>query len=207
MTRLPAPRGSVLFCPFCGESFEDAARCPDHDLALVAWHELPAQQRAPLDQDEPVARSSPRHGRGLLFGAALLTLLAFALLPLGHVEGDARYGGSLGSLAAHGAHRLWLVPAAALALLATVLRRRTRASLRAARLALLVLTSVPPLAVSWAYAGSREAVALLAERSGRALALAPGAGLYAVWLCALLALWALWRLTGYSPGGRSESGR
>lgn len=195
MQRPPAPRGSVLFCPFCGESFEDAARCPDHDLPLVPWHELPPQGRAPREHDEPVARFSPRHGRGLLLGTSALTLLAFVLLPLGHVEGDARYGGSLGSLAAHGAHRLWLVPAAALALAATVLRRRTRASLRAARLALLVLALVPPLAVSWAYAGSRDAVALLAERSGRALALTPGAGAWAAWLCALPALWALWRLT------------
>jgi hypothetical protein len=152
-------------------------------------------------------RFSPRHGRGLLLLAGGLTCIGFVLLPLGHVQEDARYGGTLLSLAAHGAHRLWLVPAGAVALAVTTLRRRTRASLHRARLALLVLSLVPPLAAGWAFAGSREAVALLSERTGLPLSLEPGAGLVTTVLCALPALFAVAQAWRYSPGGRSESGR
>lgn len=207
MTRPPAQRASVLFCPFCGESFEDATRCPDHDLPLVPWQALPSARPVAPDHDEPVARFSPRHGRGLLLAGSALTLIAFAFLPLGHVQGDARYGGSLLSLALHGAHRLWLVPMGALACGATVLRRRTPGRLRAAAVALLLLASVPPLGASWAFAGSRDAVATLAAQRGEALTLVPGAGLWAVWLLTLPALYASLRLLRYRPGGRSESGR
>jgi len=207
MTRPTAPRQSVLFCPFCGESFEDVARCPDHDLPLVAWQELASSGPAAHDADGPVARFSPRHGRALLFASSAATLLAFLSLPLGHVQGDARYGGSLVSLALHGAHRLWLVPTGALALGATVLRRRTRAGLRAAAVALCLLALVPPLGASWAWAGSRDAIAALAAQRGEALTLVPGAGLWAAWLLTLPALYAIFRLVRYSPGGRSESGR
>jgi hypothetical protein len=194
MTRPPVPRGGVLFCPFCGESFEQVTRCPDHDLALVPWHALPSSRPATPQPDEPVARWSKHHSRGLLLASAALTLLAFVSLPLGHVQGDARYGGSLVSLAAHGAHRLWLVPAGALALGASTLRRRTLRSLHAARLALFVLALVPPLAAGWAFTGSRQAVALLSEQSGAALSLVPGSGLIAVCLGALPALYAAVRL-------------
>jgi hypothetical protein len=207
MTRPSVTRGSVLFCPFCGESFEETAQCPDHELPLVPWSALPSSRPAEDEHDDPVARLSPRHGRGLLLLAAATTLLAFWTLPLGHVEGDPRYGGSLLALAWHGAHRLGLVPAGALALAVATLRRRTRAALRAARLALLLLSLVAPLAVSWAYAGSRDAVVLLAEQSGLSLSLRPGSGLLASWLCALPAWLALAQLWRYRPGGLSESGR
>jgi hypothetical protein len=207
MTRPPVPRGGVLFCPFCGESFEGATRCPDHDLPLVPWHALPSSRPAAPQPDEPVARWSPQHGRGLLMASAALTLLAFALLPLGHVQGDPRYGGSMLSLAAHGAHRLWLLPAGALALLASTLRRRTLRELYAARLALVVLALVPPLSAGWAFEGSRQAVALLSEQSGGGLSLVPGSGLIATCLAALPALYAALRWFRHRPGGRSESGR
>jgi hypothetical protein len=207
MTRPTAPRANVLFCPFCGESFEDVTRCPDHDLPLVPWQALPSSRPAAHEPDEPVTRFSPRHGRALLFTSSALVLLAFASLPLGHVQGDARYGGSLLSLALHGAHRLWLVPTGALALFATVLRRRTHAGLRAAAVALLLLALVPPLSASWAFAGSREALAALAAERGEPLTLVAGSGLWAAWLLTLPALYASFRLLRYNPGGRSESGR
>jgi fumarate reductase subunit D len=207
MTRPPVPRGGVLFCPFCGESFEQVTRCPDHDLALVPWHALASSRTAAPQPDEPVARWSPRHGRGLFVASAVLTLIAFVSLPLGHVQGDARYGGSLVSLAAHGAHRLWLVPAGALALWVSTLRRRTLRSLHAARLALLVLALVPASAAAWAFEGSRQAVAQLSAQSGGGLSLVAGSGLIAVWLGALPALYAAVRLFRHRPGGRSESGR
>ena len=199
MTRPSAQRASVLFCPFCGESFEETARCPDHDLPLVPWSALPSSRPVAQQHDDPVTRFSPRHGRGLLLLASALTLLAFALLPLGRVEGDARYGGSLLSLASHGAHRLWLVPAGAIALATATLRRRTRASLHGARLALLLLALVPPLGASWAFAGSRQAVALLSEQSGVLLSLRPGAGLITV-LCSLMPA-----LVGVARTGRATS--
>jgi hypothetical protein len=199
----------VLFCPFCGESFEATDRCPDHDLPLVPWSALP-KPASTRDDDEPLARWSPRLGRGAAAVASLLTLLAFALLPLGGVRGELALGGSMLALAGAGGHRLWLVPAAAVATWITVWRRRTPRSLRAARVAVAVLALVPPLAALWAFDGSRAAVRVLAERSGRSLVLEPGLGLFALGACALLALYAavvLGRPIARSTAGASRGDR
>jgi len=175
----------VLFCPFCRESVEDAERCPEHDLPLVPWHVLRPEPGA---GDDARRLRSLRVRRGLLAACAAVISLAFVFAPLAVVRGGALRGGSMLALAIGGAHRLWLVPAAAAALLATVVRRRDETALRRARFALAVPAVVAPAAVVWAWAGVRDAVALLGQQRGEQLTLDFGWGAACVALAGCVAL-------------------
>jgi len=177
----------VLFCPFCGEAFEGAERCPEHELLLVPWRALPQKPHVPAD-DEPLPWQSALLGRGLVAAGAALSLLAFVALPLARVDGALAMGGSMLLLALSGTPKLWLVPAAACAQLAILYRRRTAASMRAARLAVGFVACVPALAAVWTWLGARNAVALLAERLHQPLQLQPASGAYALGLAAVLML-------------------
>ena len=75
----------VLFCPFCGEAFEGETRCPEHELLLLPWTELPRKPRA-ADAHAALPWYSPRAGRGGVFAGACIALLSFAALPLARVE-------------------------------------------------------------------------------------------------------------------------
>jgi hypothetical protein len=188
---------TVLFCPFCGDGFEGLTHCPDHELPLVPWQQLPRAKRAdPPDVD--LAWTSPRLGRGWLASSALLGLIAFACLPLGHARGSAQMGGTMLQLALHGAHKLWLVPAAAITLLLMLYRRRSPRALRAARVAALFTTLVAPVAVLWTWSGVREAVAELAQRNGETIVPALSSGSYLVFIAAIAGVIASLRLGGSS---------
>jgi hypothetical protein len=188
----------VLFCPFCGEAFEGAERCPEHELRLVPWRALPQSPHVPAD-DEPLPWQSALLGRGLVAAGAALALLAFVALPLARVDGALAMGGSMLLLALSGTPKLWLVPAAACAQLAILYRRRSAASMRAARLAVAFVACVPALAGLWTWSGASAAVALLAERMQQPLSLSAGAGAYALALSVVL------MLLGASRLGRSSS--
>jgi hypothetical protein len=193
-----ASRDSVLFCPFCGDGFEGLSHCPDHELPLVPWQQLPRAKRSdPPDID--LAWHSPRLGRGWLASDALLTWIAFASLPLGHALGSASMGGTMLQLALHGAHKLWLVPAASTTLLLMLRRRRSPQALRAARIAALFTVLIAPLCVLWTWYGVREAVAVLAQRNGQALVPVLGSGAYLVLLATLPGLLGALRLGGPHP--------
>jgi hypothetical protein len=188
---------TVLFCPFCGDGFEGVSHCPDHELALVPWQDLPRAKRSdPLHVD--LAWYSPRLGRGWLAGSALLTLVAFASLPLGHTEGSANMGGTILQLALHGAHRLWLVPAASITLLLVLFRRRSPQSMRAARIAALFTVLIAPASVLWTWPSVREAVAAYAQRTGQSLAPVLASGAYLIVLATLPGLFGALRLGGRS---------
>jgi hypothetical protein len=181
----------VLFCPFCGEAFEGEMRCPAHELRLVPWNALPRSSGAGED-DRALSWPSPRLGRGYVAAGAVLSLLAFAALPLAQVEGGLRMGGSMLTLALTGTHKLWLVPAAAWAQLAILYRRRTPRAMRGARVAVALVACVPALAAAWTWAGARSAVSLLAERTGQPLQMHAASGAYALALgCALMTFGAL----------------
>jgi hypothetical protein len=169
----------ILFCPFCGEAFEGEARCPAHELELVPWSALPKNRAVPAD-DEPLVWPSPRLGRGYVASGAAVALLAFVALPLARVDGDQQMGGAMLALALHGTHKLWLIPAAAWAQLAILYRRRTPAAMRAARLAVALVACVLPLSALWTYAAVRDAVSLLAQRTGQDLYLHVASGAYAL---------------------------
>jgi hypothetical protein len=176
---------SVLFCPFCRESFEGIERCPSHDLALIDFRELARAELASDDARLPV--QSLRGGRGWLFAGALLTLCAF-FLPLAQLSGAVDVENSLGELTAR-APRLWLVPAAALATLSVLARRRTPAGMRGARLVVGLLALVPSAVVVATLVGTRTATAQLAESLGSQVHAHVGAGAWLVWGALAPLLW------------------
>jgi hypothetical protein len=171
----------VLFCPFCGEAFEGEAQCPEHELLLQPWDVIARARAAPRD-DETLPWYSPRAGRGWVFAGVGVVLVAFALLPLAHaaVGAQSELGGSMLTLALHGAPRLWLIPIAGWAELVILRRRTTRLSMRRARAAVAFVACVPFVALGWAFASIRDAVALLAAQNGAQFALSVAAGAYAV---------------------------
>ncbi|MBX3250200.1 MAG: hypothetical protein KF901_23680 [Myxococcales bacterium] len=133
------PTSAVLFCPFCGESFEDLERCPDHDIPLITFDELERLRREAPDDDQPLPYHEVRFGRGPLFVAGVLVLFGFVMpfVEVAHPQGVVRTTGF--ATAATLAMNFWVVPATAVMLVSIAIRRRTRAALRAARLAVVGL--------------------------------------------------------------------
>lgn len=135
----------ILFCPYCGESFEGVAECPEHELALVPIDRL-GRERGSLD--EVAFFADPRLGRGPVLVGSALVLLGF-LAPFAHSRGLHASGLEI---ALDGAHNLWLTPLAALSALWILWSRRSRVALRAARFAAFGLSvgGLLPLAyTSW----------------------------------------------------------
>ncbi len=183
----------VLFCPFCREAFEAETVCPDHDLPLVDFRELP--RTAPsITEDTLLSRWSPAGGRGLLAAGALGALLAFMTLPFASSEGAVQMGGSMLKLALLGSHKLWLIAAAASAQLALLARRRTLRSLRGARVAAFIIGIVPLVALLWSYRATEQATARFAAREGMELVLRLASGGYALIACSTLMCIAALRL-------------
>jgi hypothetical protein len=83
-------------------------------------------------------------------------------------------------LALQSTPRLWLIPAASLATLLILLRRRTLAGLRGVRLLLPLLATVPPAMVLWSWSGIADAIALMAERMGSPLTPHLASGAYTI---------------------------
>ena len=179
--------GDVLFCPFCRESFEGEQTCPEHELPLVPFFDLP-KQAAPVDEHARVAWYSPALGRGPVAAAAFGTLAAFLFLPLAGVDGPTQMGGTMLRLAREGTPKLWLVPSAAAAMLLILARRRSRVGLRGLRVLIPLLACVPPLVVFWSWLGVEAAVVLMAARTGQDLAPRLGSGASLVLIAALPAL-------------------
>ena len=180
------PPSSVLFCPFCAEPFEGLARCPTHDLELVPFREL-ARIRA-VDDEARVPVFSFGMGRGALFLGAALTLVAF-LCPLVRLSGQVELTNTIEELATGRAPRLWLVPAAALATISILVRRRTPVGMRGARLALCLLALLPAVVVAITVFGAHEATAQLAGRLGAQVHVHWGAGAWLVWIAVVPLLW------------------
>lgn len=176
----------VLFCPFCAEPFEGLSRCPAHDLELVPFREL--SRLRTTDDDDRVPVYSPSMGRGALFLGVIVTLVAF-LCPLVRLSGAIELTNTLEELATGRAPRLWLVPAAAVATLSILLRRRTPSQMRGARLALCLLAALPSVVVAVTLAGASDAAQLLAQKLGGHIQVHWGAGAWLVWIAAIPLLW------------------
>lgn len=127
----------VLFCPFCGESFEGEARCPEHDLPLVDMAELGRLRAAQgPDEDQPLAPYDMRFGRGPLLAATIVLVAAF-FLPFLELRLDGRIVqvSALEQAAGSRAINLWIVPLVGLGWFLLAFRRRTLRTLRGGRLA------------------------------------------------------------------------
>ncbi len=140
----------LLFCPFCRECFEGIAQCPEHDLALVPWDELPrSEEPEELGSDDAVSPVELRFGRGELL-AGVAVLMASVLSPLFTVtEGEVGRTFSLLEAATDRAPNLWTVPFVAALVLSIVLRRRTIGQMLGSRLAMLILATGPFISLAY----------------------------------------------------------
>lgn len=129
----PSNRPKILFCPFCRDGFEGHAECPEHELTLVAIDKLPRKAGHALDS--VTFFCDPRLGRGAVLLGATLTVLGF-FAPFASARAVTA---SALEVALDGAGNLWLTPASAIAIMWILWRRRSRYTMRAARLAVLGL--------------------------------------------------------------------
>lgn len=173
----------VRFCPFCGESFEDEARCPEHDIPLVGFDELQRMRGSGAPDDhQPLATHDPRFGRGWLVLSALVGIVGFFLpfVEVAYPDGSARATGL--ATASTVALNLWLVPAVALALFGIVIRRRTPSSMRSARLAVAGLCVLGGASLAFTLHRMQSGVAQVERAYGRDVEIALLAGF---WVCAV----------------------
>jgi hypothetical protein len=147
--RPPSSTTSVLFCPFCRESFEGEAKCPEHELALVPFEQLPGAKNSddlPRD-DELLSVFDLRFGRGLVGAGAMLAIAGF-LCPVGSIASAAETLLVTGpSIAVTHAPTLWVVPGVGIAALALLAMRRTLVRMRAIRLVVPLLAWGVPMSV------------------------------------------------------------
>lgn len=147
--RPPSSSASVLFCPFCRESFEGETKCPEHELALVPFEQLPGaltRDEIPRD-DEPLAIFDLRFGRGLVGAGALLAIVGF-LCPIGVITAAAERLLITGpSIAVTHAPTLWVVPGIGVAAFVLLATRRTLARMRSIRLVVPLLAWGVPMSV------------------------------------------------------------
>ncbi|MBC7171453.1 MAG: hypothetical protein H5U40_03455 [Polyangiaceae bacterium] len=158
----------LRFCPFCKQAFEGIARCPEHELMLVAAHRLP---RSPSGSEDLVSFLELGRGRLLVLIGALAILAGFVAPTF--VDATGRLAPLSGlSAAIATAPVLWLVPAAGGLLASLVLRRHRVVDLRSARIALLGLAMIA--AVVELYVVRRVAVAESEHALGGTVTLGPG---------------------------------
>lgn len=186
--------GQVLFCPFCKEAFEGERDCPDHDIALVSFEQLPqGRGSATPREDEPLSAYDPRLGRGLLFAAAVLTLIGF-LMPFA----TTRMGGEALTMSGFemAARRplLWAVPFVAGAMVVVLAFRRTPRQMRGARLAIPMLATLGVTAVAFGVWLVHGFAADRRERFGMEMEVTVEPGVFVMAVGLLLALVAGFRL-------------
>lgn len=139
----------LLFCPFCREAFEGQKQCPDHDLVLVPWDELPKSESEELTEDDAVSPVDLRFGRGELLAGVVLLLISVPCPLFTVTEGDASRAFSLLTAATDRHPNLWTVPFVAALVLSITLRRRTIRQMLGARLAILILALGPFASVAY----------------------------------------------------------
>jgi hypothetical protein len=190
----------MLFCPFCREAFEDVTRCPDHDVALVSLRELGQLAAATTPDDGMLPLASPRCGRWQVGLGALATLIGF-LGPFGALTGEVSVQNSLLALARGRALRLWIVPAAAIALMLMLYRRRTPRELRGARVGALFVSCLPSVVAGYTWYGTVQAAAALAVKTGGTVEFRAGWGTWVVLASGVVMSWGSLRL-GVQRGPR-----
>lgn len=158
----------LLFCPFCRECYEGAATCPEHDLRLVPWDDLPRGSDDEIVDTQDLAPIDPRFGRAEMAAGALLLLVGF-VCPLFTVSSadilsEPRTFSALAA-AADQAPNLWTIPFVGVIALSLVLRRRSPRAMRGARLASLLLALAVPCSLAYTlYKVSMGAAQMTASR-------------------------------------------
>lgn len=183
------PAHQVLFCPFCRESFEDRARCPEHDLPLVAFDRLgPDPLEAEHDPDvvdtTPLEPLDPRFGRLWVALGAVLNALT---LGFEFVRGVGPSAGLSVRELAITAPSLWTVPLVSFVLLFVLRRRRTPRALRGLRVLVPMLAFVSPLTFGWVMWRLHHGVAVWATGQ-RTIGLDVGSAWYVMALASMFIL-------------------
>jgi hypothetical protein len=162
----------LLACPFCRELFDrtETEHCPDCEIPLQPFHELPPSLLASEQDAVEWERDSPEdqalhwsdvgRGRGLLLGIAALSLVSFWLAPWVELSSPRAELRSGYSLARGPLGWLWGGAVAWFVSLALVASRRSIRQMRGVR-AILMLFSAMTLAeivllLAWSPAGSHE---------------------------------------------------
>lgn len=180
----------LLFCPFCRECFERSEsllsngtpQCPEHELALVAFDQLPRsleeiESELPQD-DEDLTLFDPRFGRGFVLGGAGLLVASF-FMTFVEISSRGETRAFSGMAAASGrAPNLWTVPFVAVMIVAILFRRRSLAKMRGARLSILLLALAPLFALGYSYLQVSSGAALESAASGTEMLVSPGAAVY-----------------------------
>lgn len=200
MSSKPETDVDVLFCPFCRECYEGEKVCPEHELALVPFQQLPRQahERA-LRWDEPVAPWEMRFGRLELVIGATLALVGFFGLPLmsGRFD-DAPVAWTALELATSRAPNLWTVPFAAVLFGVFLYRRRTPLEMRGARLAGTVLAVMPAISLAYSLWNVQRAV----EEMHGALALSFDLGAWCIGVASAFLLVGSLRFGAFGAGAQ-----
>lgn len=196
----------ILFCPFCREGFEGVTTCPDHELPLVSIDKL----KGSSEEDEAASEEAfldlvdPRFGRGLAAAGALGTFIGFLLPLASRQDVDMSTAWSALEVATHEAPALWTVPFSGAIVFGVLMRRRTRALLRSARLVMALVGVMPIVTLAYAltrlFRGAEILGRALEERYGmpRLLELRVEWGAYVIG-CASIAMIAGAFMLGGSP--------
>lgn len=145
---------TVLFCPFCEESFEGATRCPEHELELVTFDRLKSRIDADVlreraSQEERVDALNPSYMRGPIALGALTTCVGF-FLPFIEFQFDGQVAtASAYAFALERALNLWTALGVGLAQLAVLASRRTPSAMRSARLTVPLLSCVGGASIAY----------------------------------------------------------
>jgi hypothetical protein len=177
----------LLFCPFCRECYEGETSCPEHELVLVEFQDLPRQahERETPGWDEAVVPWETRFGRAWLAFGALVAVIGFfsPVVAGGYDQQTISWTGL--EMANGPARNLWTVPVVALLYIVFLYRRRTPNDMRSSRLAGLVLSLMPVLSLAY----SLWSVARGADRTHGAVAISWSFGAYLIAASSFLLFW------------------
>ncbi len=201
-----ADPNALLFCPFCRECFEGEKECPDHELVLVPFTQLPSMQEASLPGDEErVAPYDLRFGRGWVFLSAALMFVGFMLRFVTATYPDQELRASGFAIATHQAANLWMVPAIAVTAVAILLRRRSPWEMRASRVAIPALAIVALTSIGYTLYQIWRGASDVAERVGVETSVSIGEGAVTMAVAAVLMVASSLRL-GVMPVDRVAGG-
>ena len=179
---------TVLFCPFCRESFEGLERCPEHDLPLVGFDRLGPDPMDPENDPEvldhrPLELLDPAYGRGFVAAGAMLNGMALGLNVL---RGAGTSTGLLGYELARTEPGVWTLALVSFVLLVILRRRRTPLAMRGMRVLVPMLATFSPLALFHSLWRIEQGAPVIAP--GKDLLLEWGFAPYVVLLASVLIL-------------------
>ncbi|WP_053234795.1 hypothetical protein [Sandaracinus amylolyticus] len=189
----PGKQQPLLFCPFCRECFEGERECPEHELALVPFDQLPRDPELEgsdlPSHDEPVSMFEPRFGRGLVMAGVALSAIGFAL-PLLTITTATQTRTFSGFETATGpAPSVWTIPFVAAMFVWILARRRTPLEMLGARLVGVVFALAPLVSLVYTVLKVTKSAEEQSAQTGRLLEVGVeyGAGVLAIAALLLLA--------------------